>query len=191
MLIQSEIPADAEIVFDSIVKVVQTLGYSVKKSDRSANKIEVTVPLNWASYGEKLTFKVEALNSGRSLLKVDAKRAVISNLTSHPDIIARRIIGYVEKECGGVSWIQDYWPQRPISVKEVVSKSAALVARKPALILPALPFGLILAAVSGAEIALFGQPTAAASLPHRSPVPGHLHARRHPHPQRQLPPSAC
>jgi hypothetical protein len=163
MLIQSEIPADPEIVFDSIVKVVQILGYSVKKSDRSGNTIDVRVPLNWGSYGEKLTFKVEALNSGMSLLQVDAKRAVISNLTSHPDIIARRIIGYVEKECSGVSWIQEYWQQRPISVKEVISKSATLIVQKPALVLPALPFGLILAAVTGAEIALFGQPTTAAA----------------------------
>ena len=164
MLIQSEISAEAEIVFDSIAKVVRTAGYSITKTDRPTYTIDVRVPMSWQSYGEKLTFTVEALDSGTSVIRVNARRVVFMNLTSHPDRIARRIIGYVEKECGGGSWIHDYRAQASIPVREVVSESTAILVKNPSLVLAALPFVLIQASISGVEQALLGQLTTASLL---------------------------
>jgi hypothetical protein len=155
MLIQSEISASPDTAFDSLVKVVTILGYSIKKTDPSTRTIKVRIPMHWQSYGEKLTFAIEPLDSGRSLLRVDARRAVPINLTSHPDKAARLIISYVEKECSGLAWVHQ--AKKTIPTKDIVTKSAGLILHNPVLILPALIFGLMDTLLARAADTLFGQ----------------------------------
>ena len=95
-MIQSEFTVDADTLFDNVIKIVTIAGYSVQKTDRTKRAVQVRTPMTLTSYGVKLAFMAEPLGERKSILRVEAKPVVFTNLTAKPEEVARQIIGYIE-----------------------------------------------------------------------------------------------
>jgi hypothetical protein len=140
LLVQSWIAADPDIVFDKLVKIVTATGCQIKKTDRRTHTLEVSVPMSWHSYGENITFTIERTEKGASYVSVDARRKVRTNLFSHPDQTAKRIVGYLEQDCAGIDWAPE--AKKLIPIRQVLVESARFLLHNPVIIVPALIFGL-------------------------------------------------
>ena len=77
---QQKLPFSYDVVFDGVVAVMPTIGFSLKSQDRVIGRITASTGMSLFSWGENLTIVVEKIDDKSTLVAIESALKVGINV---------------------------------------------------------------------------------------------------------------